>query len=52
MWVMVATAVSLLALFADLSPFDPFGPGLGWSPGVLLMVWVSVYLLARGRSET
>jgi APA family basic amino acid/polyamine antiporter len=52
MWVMAATAVSLVALFADLSPLDPFGPGLGWSPGVLLMVWVSVYLLARGRSET
>ncbi|MBJ7599278.1 APC family permease [Candidatus Nephthysia bennettiae] len=50
-WVIVATAVSLLALLLDLSPFDPFGPGLGWSPGVLLMVWVSVYLLARGRSE-
>jgi hypothetical protein len=51
-WAMVATVVSLVALYVDLSPFDPFGPGLGWSPGVLLMVWVSVYLLARGRSET
>jgi hypothetical protein len=51
MWVVVATVVSLLALLLDLSPLDPFGPSLGWSPGVLLMVWVSVYLLARGRSE-
>jgi amino acid transporter len=50
-WVSVATAVSLLALLLDLSPLDPFGSSLGWSPGVLLMVWVSVYLLARGRSE-
>ena len=50
-WVIVATVVSLLALLLDLSPLDPFGPNLGWSPGVLLMVWVSVYLLARGRSE-
>jgi basic amino acid/polyamine antiporter, APA family len=50
-WMTVATAVSLVALLLDLSPLDPFGASLGWSPGVLLMVWVSVYLLARGRSE-
>jgi amino acid transporter len=50
-WVIVAVVVSLLALLLDLSPLDPFGPSLGWSPGVLVMVWVSVYLLARGRSE-
>jgi hypothetical protein len=50
-WVTVATVVSLLALLLDLSALDPFGSSLGWSPGVLLMVWVSVYLLARGRSE-
>jgi basic amino acid/polyamine antiporter, APA family len=50
-WTLVATVVSLVALLVDLSPLDPFGPGLGWSPGVLLVVWTSVYLLARGRSE-
>jgi basic amino acid/polyamine antiporter, APA family len=52
MWVIVATVVSLLALLLDLSPLDPFGSHLGWSPGVLLMVWVSVYLLARARSAS
>jgi APA family basic amino acid/polyamine antiporter len=51
-WVVVATLVSLLAILVDLSAFDPFGPNIGWSPGVLLMVWVSVYLLVRGRSES
>ena len=42
---------SLRLTATDLSPLDPFGPQLGWSPGVLLVVWASVYLLARGRSE-
>jgi basic amino acid/polyamine antiporter, APA family len=51
MWAMVAIVISVLAILADLSPLDPFGPQLGWSPGVLLVVWASVYLLARGRSE-
>jgi basic amino acid/polyamine antiporter, APA family len=51
MWVIVGTAVSLLALLLDLSPLDPFGAKLGWSPGVLLVVWASIYLLARARSE-
>jgi APA family basic amino acid/polyamine antiporter len=51
MWAMVAIVISVLAILADLSPLDPFGPQLGWSPGVLLVVWTSVYLLARGRSE-
>ena len=51
LWVLIATAVSLVAILLDLSPADPFGPKIGWSPGVLLVVWVSVYLLARGRRE-
>jgi hypothetical protein len=51
MWAMVAIVISVLAILADLSPLDPFVPQLGWSPGVLLVVWTSVYLLARGRSE-
>jgi APA family basic amino acid/polyamine antiporter len=51
MWAMVAVVISLLAILADLSALDPFGRQLGWSPGVLLVVWASVYLLARSRSE-
>jgi APA family basic amino acid/polyamine antiporter len=48
---LLAVAVSALAVAFDLSPLDPFGPSLGWSPGVLLMVWVTVYLILRGKSE-
>jgi hypothetical protein len=44
-------AVSAVAVSFDLSPYDPFGPSLGWSPGVLLMIWVSAYLILRGKSE-
>jgi APA family basic amino acid/polyamine antiporter len=51
-WVVMAVMVSLLAILVDLSTLDPFGSNLGWSPGVLVVVWVSVYLLVRGRSET
>jgi hypothetical protein len=36
----------------DLSPLDPFGPGLGWSPGVILIALLSGLLLLRGRGGT
>ena len=49
--VAVFAAVSGLAVGVDLSSYDPFGPGLGWSPGIVLMALFSAYLLNRGRSE-
>ena len=47
----VCVAVSAAAIFSDLSSFDPFGPGIGWSPGVLLVMFASAFLLVRGRFE-
>ncbi len=49
--VAVFAGVSGLAVGIDLSSYDPFGPGLGWSPGIVLMALISAYLLNRGRSE-
>ena len=43
--------VAALAVLVDLSPLDPFGPGLGWSPGVLLMAVVAVMLLIGSHDE-
>ena len=48
---MICFAVSLLAIYADLSPYDPFGPGIGWSPGILVVTFISAFLLIRGRYE-
>ena len=39
------------ALNADLSPLDPFGPKLGWSPGVILIAGFTMLLLARSGGE-
>jgi peptidoglycan/LPS O-acetylase OafA/YrhL len=44
-------AVAVLALLVDLSPADPFGPGLGWSPGVILIALIAAGLLVRSRGE-
>jgi hypothetical protein len=49
--VMVFAAVSGLAVGVDLSPYDPFGPGLGWSPGIVLTTLIAAYLLNRSHSE-
>jgi hypothetical protein len=35
----------------DLSPLDPFGPGLGWSPGIVLTSLIAAYLLNRSHQE-
>jgi APA family basic amino acid/polyamine antiporter len=43
--------VAVLAVVVDLSPVDPFGPGLGWSPGVLVAALLCGFLLVRGRWE-
>lgn len=47
--VVVAGVVSGLAVALDLSRLDPFGPGLGWSPGVVLMALISLVLLMRSK---
>ena len=49
--VLVFAAVSGLAIFVDLSRFDPFGPGLGWSPGLVLVAFLAAYVLNRSHSE-
>jgi APA family basic amino acid/polyamine antiporter len=42
--------VAVAAVLIDLSPLDPFGPGLGWSPGVILIAVAAALLLASGRN--
>jgi hypothetical protein len=49
--VVVFAAVSGLAVGVDLSPLDPFGPGLGWSPGIVLTSLIAAYLLNRSHQE-
>jgi len=49
--VLVFAAVSGLAVFVDLSATDPTGPGLGWSPGLVIVAFIAAYLLNRGHSE-
>jgi APA family basic amino acid/polyamine antiporter len=48
--VAVAVALALIAVLAvavDLSPLDPFGPGLNWSPGIVLVLAVAALLIFR-----
>jgi len=49
--VLVFAAVSGLAVFVDLSPYDPTGQGLGWSPGLVIVAFIAAYLLNRSHSE-
>src|SRR6266849_8760304 len=49
--VLVFAAVSGLAVGIDLSPYDPTGPGIGWSPGIVLVALIAAYLLNRSHSE-
>jgi len=49
--VLVFAATSGLAVFVDLSRYDPFGPGLGWSPGLVVVAFVAAYLLNRSHAE-
>jgi basic amino acid/polyamine antiporter, APA family len=51
MIVVVFAAVSSLAVWFDLSPSDPTGPGIGWSPGIVITALIAAYLLNRSRSE-
>src|SRR2546426_7507907 len=49
--VLVFASVSGLAVGVDLSSFDPFGPGIGWSPGIVLTTLLAAYLLNRSHGE-
>jgi len=49
--VFVFAAISGLAVFVDLSRIDPTGPGLGWSPGLVIVAFIAAYLLNRSHSE-
>jgi amino acid transporter len=48
---LIFLAVCTAAVLADLSRFDPFGPGLGWSPGVILIAGLSLLLIVRSSAE-
>ena len=43
--------ISGLAVGFDLSSYDPFGPGIGWSPGLVVVSFIAAYLLIRSQSE-
>ena len=49
--VLVFAAISGLAVFVDLSAYDPFGPGLGWSPGLVVVAFLAAYVLNRSHAE-
>jgi basic amino acid/polyamine antiporter, APA family len=49
--VAVFAATSLLAVGVDLSPYDPFGTGLQWSPGLVAVALIAAYLLNRSHGE-
>jgi basic amino acid/polyamine antiporter, APA family len=49
--VLVFAAVSGLAIFVDLSPLDPTGRGIGWSPGLIAVAFLAAYLLNRSHAE-
>jgi basic amino acid/polyamine antiporter, APA family len=49
--VLVFAAVSGLAIFVDLSSLDPTGPGMGWSPGLVVVAFIAAYLLNRSHAE-
>ena len=50
--VLVFAAVSGLAVGVDLSTYDPFGTGIGWSPGIVITTLLAAYVLNRSHSET
>jgi APA family basic amino acid/polyamine antiporter len=49
--VVVFAAVSGLAVGVDLSTYDPFGTGIGWSPGIVVTTLLAAYLLNRSHGE-
>jgi len=50
--VLVFAAVSGLAILVDLSPQDPTGPAMGWSPGLVAVAFLAAYLLNRSHAES
>jgi len=48
---LACVGVAILAVLIDLSPLDPFGPGLGWSPGVLVIAVIAALALVGGRDQ-
>jgi hypothetical protein len=48
---MVFAAFSGFAVYVDLSKYDPFGSGLGWSPGLVAVAFMAAYLLNRSHAE-
>ena len=49
--VLVFAAISGLAVGVDFSGYDPFGPGMNWSPGIVLVALMAAYLLNRSQGE-
>jgi len=49
--VLVFAAISGLAVGVDFSGYDPFGPGMNWSPGIVLVALMAAYLLNRSHGE-
>jgi APA family basic amino acid/polyamine antiporter len=49
--VLVFAATSGLAVFVNLSKYDPFGSRLSWSPGLVLVAFIAAYLLNRSHAE-
>ena len=39
------------AVGIDFSSYDPFGPGMNWSPGIVLVALMAAYLLNRSHGE-
>lgn len=46
------TLLSMGAVALDLSPYDPFGPGVSWSLGVVAIFLIVSLILLRSRSES
>jgi APA family basic amino acid/polyamine antiporter len=49
--VLVFASISGLAIFVDLSQYDPTGTGLGWSPGLVAVAFLAAYVLNRSHAE-
>ncbi|MEO8743717.1 MAG: APC family permease [Candidatus Dormiibacterota bacterium] len=49
--VLVFAATSGLAVGVDLSSYDPFGTGMQWSPGLVVVALIAAYLLNRSHEE-
>jgi APA family basic amino acid/polyamine antiporter len=48
---LLCVATTALAVALDLSRYDPFGPHLGWSVGVMAVALISAFVLVRSHYE-